>query len=191
MKYLTIIVCLMFLSCNQSSDKPKENKLSEAEKNITRQLIQEMVTKHDAEQHWFNDSLAYEDIYTLELQEMVLDNNIRPILVYASIADIMKTDTGYKVILSNNFNLPIFDLYYELILSEEQAKYILSQKGSIFDNYAIVADIKQVDRVSRISIDEGFGDYASFLSVDILGYFIIRGKCLDILFVGKTGGIYD
>ena len=148
-----------------------------------------MITKHDAEQHWFNDSLAYEDIYTLQLQEMVLDSNSQPILFYANIEDIIKTSTGYKAILSNNFNLPVFvDLFYELNLSKEQANYILSHKKSIFDDFAIVAEIKHVDRVSRISIDEGYGNYASLLSVDILGYFILRGKCLDILFVGEFGG---
>lgn len=183
-----IILSIMIFSCNQSGDKPNENKLPEADNKIADMLVQEMTAKYDVEENWFNDSLMFfYDTYTLELQEMVLGDSSRTILFYASVKDIKKTSTGYRAILSNNYRLPIFDLYYDLIMSKEQVDYLLAQHKSPFDEYAIVAHISQVDRVnSRISIEEGYGDEPSYASLDIPGNFIIKGNCLDILYIGET-----
>jgi len=122
----------------------------------------------------------------------VLDGNSRPILIYANIKDIMKTSTGYKAIFANFFNLPISDLYYELILSKKQVDYLLAQNKFMYDNYAIVANINQIDReISKIDIYEGYGENQVQSFIDIPGYFIMKGTCLDILFVGDSVKIYD
>ena len=181
-----VIFSILILSCNQSDDKPIEDKISETDNNIPHQLIQDMTSKYDAEIYWFKNPYNSIFTYSIYLQEKLLGSNRRPILIYANITDVMKTKAGYKAIFSNFFNLPIRDLYFELILSKEQVDYILSPNGSIFDSFAIVADINEVVRAnSQIQIEEGFGNDPSTAFIDVPGVFILKGMCLDILFIGE------
>ena len=177
----------MIVNCSPSGDKPLEDKISETEDDFPRQLIQDMVSKYDAKADWFRNSHNSIYTYSIYLQEAVLDSNERPLLIYANITDVMKTKTGYKAIFSNFWDNPLSDLYYELILSKGQVDYILSPRETLFSEFAIVAEIKQVVRAnSQIKIEEGFGDDPSTPFIDVPGVFILKGTCLDILFVGET-----
>ena len=184
--YLIIFSTVIFC-CNQSDDKPSKNMISKTDNNFPRQLIQDMVSKYDAQIYWFKNSQNSLYTYSIYLQEAVLDSNNQPLLIYATITDVMKTKTGYKAIFSNFFNYPISDLYYELILTKEQVDYILSSHESFLSEFAIVANINDVVRAnSQIRIEEGFGDDPSTAFIDVPGVFILKGTCLDILFIGET-----
>ena len=184
MKFSGFIICsIIFFSCNQSDEKPIENKILETNKNIRRQLIQDMASKYNVERNWIPDSLILEDVFTIELQEMVLGDSSRTILLYAHVKDIKKTSTGYRAI----FIASIYDLYCDLTMSKEQVDYLLAQTNPYLGGYAIVAHINQVDRTnSRISLEEGAGYIPSYIYLDIPGNFIVRGNCLDILYIGAT-----
>lgn len=187
MKFSGFIICsIIFFSCNQSDEKPIENKIPETDNDIYDQLIQDMVSKYNVEENWIADSLWLGGVFTIELEEMVLSNSSRTILLYATVKDIKKTSTGYRAILRNSFRLRGDELYYDLAMSKEQVDYLLANRNSFFDQFAVVAHISQVDRTdSRVILEEAASS-DSYIYLDIPGNFILRGNCLDILYAGFT-----
>ena len=185
MKFSGIIICsIIFFSCNQSDEKPIENKILETNKNIRRQLIQDMASKYNVERNWIPDSLILEDVFTIELQEMVLSDSSRTILLYAYLKDIKKTSTGYRAILQNSYLSWGSNIYYDLDISKEQVDYLLAHPNLFLEEYAIIAHINQVDRTdSRVILEDAASSY-SYIYLDIPGNFILRGNCLDILYAG-------
>ena len=183
MKFSGIIICsIIFFSCNQSDEKPIENKILETNNNIRRQLIQDMASKYNVERNWIPDSLILEDVFTIELQEIVLSDSSRTILLYAYLKDIKKTSTGYRAILQNSYLSWWSNIYYDLDISKEQVDYLLAHPNSFLDEYAIIAHINQVDRTdSRVILEDAASSY-SYIYLDIPGNFILRGNCLDILY---------
>lgn len=184
----------MVFNCSQSDDKQKENKMFVADSNIIfhRQLIQDMALKYDVEGNWIPDSLKLEDVFTIELQEMVLSDSSRTILLYAYLIDIKKTSTGYRAILQNSLRSWGSEIYYDLTLSKEQVDYLLSHPNSLFDEYAIIAHISQVDRTdSRVTLEEGAAYIPPYIYLNIPGNFILRGNCIDILYSGFAASLFD
>ena len=193
MKFSGFIICsIIFFSCNQSDEKPIENKILETNKNIRRQLIQDMASKYNVERNWIPDSLILEDVFTIELQEMVLGDSSRTILLYAHVKDIKKTSTGYRAILQNSPRSWGSDIYYDLAISKEQVDYLFSHPNSILEEYAIIAHISQVVRTdSRITLEEGAAYIPPYIYLNIPGNFILRGNCLDILYRGFAASLWD
>lgn len=199
---ITLGCCMILTSCKISKEEPK--KREEAERNLEiEQNILLMSKKYDAVRDWEKQfKKISRSVYTIDLQKALIREDSRPILFFASIADIKKQKEDYLVYfdMGSLFDINYIDLWlllsfpsirFILKCTEEQVEKILNTKTEFLnERFAIVASIFNVEKHAfKLSASSGDQE-SSYIEVDDSDVFMAEGICLDLMFVGKYGSIF-
>lgn len=117
-------------------------------------------------------------MYTVELQQALLEPEPRPRLLLTPIFDLTKREESY-FLTAHDWSS---DFYFELECTQQQTQYILATKGR-GERYAIVMLPHSVYKpvvqlIPEIDID------MAYMSYDHVGLSIVKGDCLDVLALG-------
>lgn len=142
------------------------------------QVVSEMASKYNAITNWqdiFDKKDFLEKVYTIELQNIFIHTEGRPILFDASIDDVWE-DGGQYYVRFEDFQR---DINFELKCNEKQAKSLL-EKAGLAEMYAVVAKVEKIYK-------ERFPDIIAKGNLDWDVYFeesfIVTGECLDFLYL--------
>lgn len=182
--FLLILSTLLFqfaiVSCSPPSQRHEEAKLEQKD-NLRRQ-IQQMATKHNADIQWM-EILQGRELYTIELQQALLEPKPRPRLLIAAITDVMKRENSYFLTAHEWAS----NIYFQLECNEQHTRYILStatNDARMFQDLAIVLVPKSVHKPIAQLTSEIDGETAT-VTHEPAKFFVVKGVCLEILTMGE------
>lgn len=170
---------------------------AETEKRVQiEQNISDMAARHNAVTDWektfykkldilLKPGILLRQIYTVDIEDTLIRNDNRPVLLFAHVDDITRQGNKYYVYFQDYFDS--YDIRFILECNSEQVKKIMNQKCSYKEEYSFVALISSIYRPKfEVGAEISGDDERSYAEVvvessDIL---IARGRCLDLLFVG-------
>ena len=173
------------ISCQDSSKVEKDKRKTEDQIKI-KKAVSDMVVKYGAVDDW-NSVLEKKDvlerIYTIHIQEALLNTNEKPILFYAILGDIIRSENDYIIRFETWFNYPE-TIRFELLGNEAQVKRLLKFTGDLLDEFAVVALIEEVRKPEFTIKAYPINSEEAEVEVESSDIFIANGKCLDFLYVG-------
>lgn len=149
----------------------------EAEEKRIVALVKEMASKWDAITDWEGsfDRSDTKQIFTVELEKAIVRPS--PILIYALVDDVKRTDETYIVQLSSTVGT--VDIHYNLRCPNELAQAFLRAPRE-FQYFAVVASIDHVEK-NREPMDAATDSGKNEL------VFVAEGTCKAATFVGSYG----
>jgi len=150
----------------------KERKQAE-EKARIHQSLMDMIDNNNAVADWKKNFSLGTEIYSIQLEKVLIRSDNRPIFFVASVFDIKREKDQHFVYFDSLINVnPIrFILGCESTLVQRiiNAKSEIPDYGTgIFNQYGVIASISSVE---KRRIDES-------------DYFIVNGNSIDLLFLG-------
>jgi hypothetical protein len=145
--------------------------------------IAQMISKHQAVQHWEGDVKESGRVFAVNVQEAMVRSDGRPILLIERIDDLVKEGDKYYL----NFESITYthDIYFTLECDAEQANNLLSQPSSPSDEYAIIAHVSSVRKLKfNISASPQSTEEAE-IDLDTSDALTAEGKCLALLKVER------
>jgi hypothetical protein len=142
---------------------------NEKKEEIKRRIIK-IASEYNAIINW-DDSLDRRK-YSFEVYKAMKPNDIRPILIIASLRDIIKRDDKY-FILFNHRNMII--CMFSLECSHSQVSQLLEQKPNRYGRYAVIAHIKSVQKQEYFTQD---GEL-----IEINERFFANGQCVGLVYL--------
>lgn len=166
------------------ANKNLKSEQSEKEEEVSKSeiIIKELADKYQAETNWEEDL-----DYTIQAQERLVTG--RPSLFTGYVDDVFKHDEKTFIRFSTSYLSPV-DYLLELECTQEIVDKFFAQKQNdekyfnFFDEHAIVADIKEVNKLvfrvdgSVLSEDE------VEIDIESSNVFIAKGTCIDIAYIG-------
>ena len=191
-----IVVAITLSSCDSDSS---EEAAQEERKHKIAEEVQELCSKHNAVKDWkqrIGKKDFGEHIYTIEIEDALIGTDGRPILLTASIHDIVRESDKYLVYFSRGSILSFFlasasdldfllsfDVHFVLECTADQVKEIIHNPAAMLDYYAVIAQISKVEKV-RFKLEGKYGSNEDVtVNLETADVFIAKGKCLDLLFV--------
>lgn len=178
-KNIAVCVGVIFFNTACTSSSPSSTSQPKDELGRT---VAALAAKYNADADWMK-LLEHDDVYTIELQEALLQPPNRHHIVLASIVDVFKKSDSY-FLTAAHWSGP----YFQLECSVDQVKYIRAQAtqgNREYQEFAIVMTVASVHRpvaqlASEVSADEAVVVHEASSIV------IIRGRCTDLFFIGDT-----
>jgi hypothetical protein len=176
----------------KSDEQAREVSAEQARKETTRKAIVELSDKHNAvtdlEEALNKIGHPY---FTMEVEEMLLRKDNRPVLFFLSIKDIKRK--GDKYLVHFNDYSTVEDVILEC--SDEQVRKVRQQKSESekCGNYAVIAVINRINKVDFVvraspDVEWKHDDEQPYpvgrIEVDTTDEFMATGSCVDLLFVG-------
>ncbi len=147
------------------------------------QNVKDLANKLNAVDRTNLEFKFFSPIYTLHMQEKLIEPTGRPILFYAHINDVMKKGEQYLVRLESDTWYP--RIYYDLKCSAAHAKELLELNVVTGDIFAVIAQIDLVDK-PRLNVEaKGYEGGEAEIFIESEEIFIATGRCLDFLLLGK------
>ena len=167
MKKTLLLVALLLglVGCDSDSDSDSSDEAAQLEKERqTKEKVQELCSRYNAVVDWEQGHLEY----TVEVEDALIRTNGRPVLLFASVEDIVRESDKYTIYCRyGGFNL------LQQILGE-------------LERYAVVARISSVKKV-RFKL-EAYAQGYEYEEVDVelkrANVFMAKGICLDLIPVG-------
>jgi len=211
------LICSLLNSCKdrdstKNSDSDEQAQIAETR---TRQIVtqvSELCSRYNAITDWHNkldiEEASFDTVlYSIDVQNVLLDPNERPYLFFVAIADIKKVKDEY-ILIADQFQTVNsrrdINIHLRLVCDAEKVQRILEQKPSYFDRYAILATIRSIEKPAldiRPDIEYDLlaenDTFAETHPDDIYDYldlkitcenyntFIAIGKCEALVFVGQ------
>jgi hypothetical protein len=145
-----------------------------------------MQTTHNAVTDWkkgLGEALKLEPIYTVNLQRLLVRDDGRPLLFYASVNDVKEQNGRNLLVLETQIDIRA-TLRLVLECDPARAREVMEQRGPEFERYyAVVAQIRSV----RKSADESASNRDNESGSASAESFVAEGRALDLLFVGAYG----
>jgi len=167
----------------ESRQERIKKEAAEIEKRIQdNPAIAQLIPKHNAIPYWGKDVEHLRQVLAINVQESLVRNDKRPVLLIAKIDDVAKE--GDKYILTVESITYLADIYFALESNLEQVTKITNQDSSSHDEYAIIADVTSVRKLRfSISASPKSEDEAE-IELDTSDAFTANGRCLDLLNIG-------
>ncbi|MFQ5904226.1 MAG: hypothetical protein ACE5JO_11095, partial [Candidatus Binatia bacterium] len=148
--------------------------------------ISEMAAKYHAVTDWDKEFKSREfyvaPVYTLEVQNALLETDGRPILFHAPLADIEKAGNRY-IVRFGGLSYP--DIYFELECSPGQVRELLENQDDLSRrNYAVVAQIKRVFRPNLVVRAYPRKGEETGIEIESSDIYMAEGTCVDLLYMG-------
>jgi hypothetical protein len=198
---LVLLAVVYWLISNKISDRRSKAQTEkvETEKCLqTETFVADMIVKHNAVTNWERsfdkkDSLGlFEPIYTVEVEDALVRTDQRPIIFFASVADVERETNKYSVHFHNRYDAmlsdigPLYgriiaDIHFVLDCTQEQFKEIMLHRGGLFEKYAVIAQISEVKKVKLKATASSESDKVILIPSDV---FVAEGRCLELRFVG-------
>jgi hypothetical protein len=135
------------------------------------QAVSAMQTTHNAVTDWKKGlgEARLELIYTVDLQRLLVRDDGRPLLFYASVEDVKEQKGLNLLVLETQIDIRA-TLRLVLECDAARARQVMEQRGpELLKYYAVIAQIRSVQK----SADETV--------------FLAEGRALDLVFVGPYG----
>lgn len=186
-KKCVILVAIMMgaitlSGCDGDSSEEATPKAAQVEKErkITEE-VQALCSKHNAVRDWGESRLFP---YTIDVQDALIRTDGRPVLFFARVTDVTKKADKYSVHFEASF-VPTIHLFLDC--TSDQIKQLMLQRKDWPEFYAVIATVSEVNRI-KFEITTSLYSEEIFLESVPFGLdFICKGKCLDLLFVGRYG----
>ena len=192
-----IVIALILTGCDSdnSEDNSEEAARLEKERQITKK-IQELCSKYNAVTDWkqhFHKKAFGQHTYTVEVEDALIRTDGRPILFRGVADDIVKESDKYVVYWSAGFASRlrgdaihdfVFGRDFRFILdcTPSQVEKIMDNSVNTLDDYAVVAQISEVEKV-RFKLNANSVGEDVRVDLKTSDTFMAKGKCLDLLFV--------
>jgi len=206
-----LISMLLLPGCDR--DEP-ENAAQEDASQISfaeqvKEEVQQLCSQYNAVTNWhkkldIKEASFDASLYSIQVQNVLLEPNGRPYLFFVVIGDIKKVNNKYVLIADQDYPVDyrrFIDIHLRLACDAKKVQKILERKPSYLDRYALLATIEWVEKPDLIvrpdieDIDvETFAethpdeiyDYLDLkIACDNYNTFIATGKCEALVFVGK------
>jgi hypothetical protein len=118
-----------------------------------------------------------DNLFTIHLQEALLEPLPRPTLLVANICDVIKSGGAYFVTAVETQSEWVF----QLECNESQARYVLStatNDDSFFDYYAFVIVPKSINKSTSKELKDSEEEKPY---IEDSEFFTIKGTCLDVV----------
>lgn len=154
---------------------------TEANKQKIETAIREMAAKYDAATDWMDSLNSKKTIYTIDVQNALINANKRPILFRASLEDVSKLQGQYVVHLDTWVG--VVQISFQLQCGDGHVHQMLAKSDrDPWNSFAVVAQIQDINkplfRVKAVPSDE-----YSELELESSDTFIALGQCLDFLYI--------
>jgi len=179
------------LEVEKQQSEAKKQELEEVEKRLQiEKSIEDMVAKHNASTDWskiFNvKDGSLNLLYSVEVQDALTEAYDRPIMFLAFVSDVTReSDEYYLHFYCLEALYSMLDISFILHCTQDQVDKIMLNQRDIHErfvrHYAVIAKISSAKKATfGLSCDE---DQEVFITL-FSKFFIARGRCLDLLFVG-------
>lgn len=188
---LATIMAVVITLSSCDSDSPEEAAKVEQKHKITEE-VQKLCSQYNAVTDWKQhiDKKGFgEHTYTIEVEDALIRTDGRPILFYGSIHDVVRKPDKYLVYFGSGWGTllrnPFFgvfgcDIHFVLDCTPSQVEQIMRHPASGFDDYAVIAQISEVE---KIRFELSSGESGEKVHVETSDVFMVKGKCLDLLLV--------
>ncbi len=197
---LGIAVWVFSNKTDEKQSKVKKEKLETKQYIETKNIVSEMIDKHNAITNWdksFNSSdsislFAINSAYSVEVEDALINTTGQPILFFARISDIARKDGNYVIYFSRLSGTMLgayspANITYVLECTALQVDKILKMPRDKFDfksNFAVIAQVTEVKK-NRFQLDVvPSGGETVDIQFAPSNIFIATGNCLDLVFVG-------
>lgn len=198
--WVIVVSGIVFWWRHTENNKSKAKVTEQAQKETIHKAVIELANKHNAVVDWkkpISKKSFMSPIFTMEIENVLLSKDNRPVLFLAKPKDIERKENAYvvrftMVRFTNDFGRSP-QIEFALDCSDEQAKKILQQRTEFKDRYAIIAVINKVKKMAFevVPVIEGSGEDAhSTIEIDTPDTFVAIGCCIDLLFV-EDYDVYD
>jgi hypothetical protein len=213
--WLLVVVFTVFFNGCQRKTEEKEEKTEKYQQ--IKQEVLELCSQYNAITDWYKNldlkDTLFEYLYTIQVQNVFLNQDERPYLFFVAIKDIKKIKGKYLLIADQVYPVDcrrnIF-IHLRLFCNSGIVERIFKQRPSYFDRYALIASIKSMGKPDLViepdieydllAEDNTFaeidhGDIYDYLDLKITcenyNTFIATGKCEGLVFVGKDDWMDD
>ena len=173
------------------NEKAQEAK-SEYEQEEKQKTITQFSNKYNAVSDWselLSKKSATSPILTMEIEDALLRKDNRPILLRVTLDDVERKENKYLAYFSADFSVDFTSLKFILDCNDEQIKKITQRQLRLSDEYAVIAEIQKIRKITfESAVEDKDGEESGTYIMDTL---IATGKCLDLLFSGPFVGSYD
>lgn len=178
MKKTLLLVALLLGLVGCDSDSSDESAQLEKERlekeRQTKEKVQELCSRYNAVVDWEQGHLEY----TVEVEDALIRTNGRPVLLFASVEDIVRESDKYTIYCHSG--------YSGLGLAQQMLAVLGGLERYGLERYAVVARISSVKKV-RFKLEAHAQGY-EYGEVDVelkrANVFIAKGICLDLIPVG-------
>lgn len=209
-----LFICLMCFLLTSCKDRDSDEQ-AQIEETQTKQIVtqvSELCSRYNAITDWHNKLDITEKsfdtvLYSIEVQDVLLNSNERPYLFFVAIEDIKKVKDEY-ILIADQFQTVHsrrnINIHLRLVCDAKKVQRLLEQKSSYFDRYALVATIKSIEKPDLIvrpdieydilAKNNNIKETHPTVIYDLLDLkiscendntFIAIGKCEALVFVGK------
>ena len=167
-----VFVGASLCSCGKGGESESERDEREQTAKAAR-LVNELTQRHNADRNWY--SSIDPDMYTIDLEDLLVSST-QPLVLMASILDLVRTDTGVLIVAwpcgyGGQLLSLVPNLDFVLECTPQQAQYIrqCGQKGfsEFADDLAIIFSVHSVQRArlqisveTDIEAEDSFSDTA-------------------------------
>jgi len=190
---ILLAIAYWFVSSTISDRRVEEEKQElETEKRLqVEKSITDIITKHNAVTEWkhgFDKKglASFGEIYTIEVEEVLIRADDRPIMFFANVEDVVKEANRYLVYFHNRFDFLLrADIHFVLDCTQDQVnEIILSPRAPFESNYAVIAKVSSIEKcIVRVRTEDN-GRVGLSSPIFTSNVFVATGRCLDLLFVG-------
>lgn len=174
---LTIATVLALCGCTEGNRSDVDWAHHQAE---VRAKFHEYAVQKGARADW-EESMpggSVEDSYTFQLEDALLGDK-GPIAVRATLYDVRRIGgTFYLSLRSDDAGI-----FLKLRATPEQVSTITKQGNSMYDEYAVVAQVTEVNRPEFQAKAEPDSDTGPRVEVDSSDKVVIAGDCVDLQFL--------
>jgi len=130
--------------------------------------------------------LSHTGLYTIEVEDLLLQRQGRPLIGALPITDVRRDTEGYRLIAADS----VCSLYLSLKCSEAQAEHAVSASKDDIRGYPDFVLLFRPQAVHRplaelVTYSDDRADYPiSLIEVEAADLCVIEGKCLELLYVG-------
>ena len=187
---LVIIMVVTTILSGCDNDSPEEA-TKEEKKHQIQKNVQKLCSQYDAITDWrqnIDKKGSGEYTYTIEVEDALIRTDGRPILFYGVPHDIVKEtdkylvywDYGWGTLLRRTryFGFLGCNIDFVLDCTPSQVEQIMHHPASGFDDYAVIAQISEVE---KIRYELSSGENGEKVHVETSDVFMVKGKCLDLL----------
>lgn len=192
--FSVVIIGFVARNSNEKQDKAKEQKIKQEKRAEIANIVFAMADKYNAVTDWkdnFKGRFSFlKPTYTIEIQNAIINTDGKPILFFSGLNDIVQKNEKYYLYfddLFGGFDGP--EIHFVLEYAQDQVDKVMSQSPSLLKNYAVIAQITHVKKITFLLKAEADSLDSEDISVTITdrpsNVFIANGNCIDLVFVGS------
>jgi len=141
--------------------------------------VAQVVSKYKAVPYWENDVKDLGRVFAINVQEVMVRGDKRPLLLINQIEDLAKESNKYYITFESLTYT--HDIYFTLECDAEQVNKLTVENSMADDEYAIIADVTAVRKLRFKIRASPESEEEANMELDTSDAFTAEGKCLALL----------